>query len=58
MELAIEETKVSYRNYLQNKRVEHYIEYKKQRAVVRKMTRRQRREIWDKVAKILERDIT
>jgi hypothetical protein len=38
--------------------VEHYIEYKKHRAVIRKMTRRQRREDWDKFVKTLERDIT
>jgi len=29
IQLAIEEKKASYRNYLQNKTVEHYIEYKK-----------------------------
>jgi len=45
IQLAIEEKKASYRNYLQNKTVEHYIEYKKHRAVVRKMTRRQRKEV-------------
>jgi len=38
LQLAIEEKKVSYRNYLQNKTVEHYIEYKKHRAIVREMT--------------------
>jgi hypothetical protein len=45
IQLAIEEKKASYRNYLQNKTVEHYIEYKKHRAVVRKMKRRQRKEV-------------
>ena len=58
IQLAIEEKKASYRNYLQNKTVEHCIEYKKHRAIVRKMTRRQRREDWDKFIKTLERDIT
>jgi hypothetical protein len=29
--------------YLQNKTVKHYTEYKKHRAIVRKMTRKQRR---------------
>jgi putative membrane protein/RND superfamily putative drug exporter len=38
--------------------VEHYIEYKKHRAIVRKMTRRQRRDDWDKLINTLERDIT
>ena len=38
IQLAIEEKKASYRKYLQNITVEHYIEYKKHRAVVRKMT--------------------
>jgi hypothetical protein len=36
--LAIEEKKTSFRKYLQNKTVEHFIEYKKQRTMVRKMT--------------------
>jgi len=55
---AIEEKKSSYRKYLQHKTVKHYIEYKRHRAIVRKMTRRQRREDWDKFVKTLERDIT
>jgi len=38
--------------------VEHYIEYKRHRAIVRKMTQRQRRDDWDKFVKTLERDIT
>jgi hypothetical protein len=38
--------------------VEHYIEYKRRRAIVRKMTGRQRRDDWDKFVKTLERDIT
>jgi len=38
IQLAIEEKKASYRKYLQNKTVERYIEYKKHRAIVRKMT--------------------
>ena len=57
IQLAIEEKKDTYRNYLQNKTVEHLIEYKKHQATVRKMTRRQRREDWDKFT-TLERDIT
>jgi len=55
---AIEEKKASYRKYLQNKTVEQYIEYKKHRAIVRKMTRKQRRDDWDTFVKTLERDIT
>jgi len=35
---AIEEKKASYRKYLQNKIVDYYIEYKRHRAIVRKMT--------------------
>jgi len=58
IQLAIEEKKASYRKYLQNKTVEHYIEYKKHREIVRKMTRSQRRDDWDKFVKTLERDIT
>ena len=38
--------------------MEHYIEYKKHRAIVRKMTRRQRRDDWVKFVKTLESDIT
>ena len=38
--------------------MEHFIEYEKHRAIVRKMTRRQRREDWDKFVKTVERDIT
>ena len=38
--------------------MEQYIEYEKHRAIVRKMTRRQRRDDWDKFVKTLERDIT
>ena len=38
--------------------MEHYIEYKRHRAIVRKMTQRQRRDDWDKFVKTLERDIT
>jgi len=58
IQLAIEEKKASYRKYLQNKTVEYYTEYKKHRAIVRKMTRKQRRDDWDKFFKTLERDIT
>jgi len=36
----------------------HYIKYKKKQAIVRKMTRRHRREDWDKFVKTLERYIT
>ena len=38
--------------------MKHYTEYKRHRAIVRKMTRRQRRDDWDKFAKTLETDIT
>jgi hypothetical protein len=41
----------------QNSTALHRIK-KKHRAIVRKMTRRQRREDWDKFVKTLERDIT
>ena len=58
MQLAIEEKKASYRKYLQNKTVEHYREYKKHRAIVKKMTRRQRRDDWDKFVETMKRDIT
>ena len=58
IQLAIEEKKASNRKYIQNKTVEHYIVYKKHRAIVNKMTRRQRRGDWDKFVKRLERDIT
>jgi len=54
---AIEEKKSSYRKYLQHKTVGHYIEYRRHRAIVRKMTRRQRRDDWDKFVKTQERDI-
>jgi DNA repair photolyase len=43
IQLAIEEKKASYRKYLQNKSVEQYVEYKKHRAIVRIMKRKQRR---------------
>ena len=43
---------------MQHKTVEHYIAYKRHRAIVRKMTRRQRRDDWDKIVKILERNTT
>jgi len=55
---AIEENKSSHRTYLQHKTVEHYIEYKRHRALVRIMTRRQRIGDWNKFVKILERDLT
>ena len=58
IQLALEEKKASYRKYLQNKRVERYIEYKRHREIVRKITRRQRRDDWDKFVKILERHRT
>jgi len=38
--------------------MDFYIEYKRHREIVRKMTRRQRRNDWDKFVKTLERDIT
>jgi len=55
IQLAIEEKKATYRKYLQNKTVEHYIQYKRHRTIVRKMTRKQRRDDWDKFVKTLER---
>ena len=55
---SIEEKKASYRKYLQNKTVDYYIEYKRHRAIVREMTRSERRDDWDKFVKTLERDIT
>ena len=58
IQMVIEKKKASYRKYLQNKIVEHYIEYKRHGAIVRKVTRRQRRDDWDKFFKTLERDIT
>jgi hypothetical protein len=53
IKLAIEEKKTSFRKYLQNKTVEYFIEYKKQRATVPKMT--QRTDDWEKFVKSLER---
>jgi len=38
--------------------VDFYIEYNTHRAIVRKMTRRQRRVDWDKYVKTLETDIS
>jgi hypothetical protein len=38
IQLSMEEKKASYRKYSQNKTIEHYVEYKKHRATVRKMT--------------------
>jgi hypothetical protein len=58
MQLAIEDKKASYRKYLQNKTGEHYTEYRKHRAIVRKRTRRQGRDDWDKFIKTLESEIT
>ena len=55
---AIEEKNTSYRKYLQNKTVDYYLEYKRHRAIVRKVTQMQRRDDWDKFVKTLERDIT
>ena len=55
---AIEEKNTSYRKYLQNKTLDFYLEYKRHRAIVRKVTQRQRRDDWDKFVKTLERDIT
>jgi len=54
---AIEEKKAGYRKYLQNKTVDYYIEYKRHRAILRKMTRSQRKDDWDKFVKTLERNI-
>jgi hypothetical protein len=54
---AIEERKASYRKYLLNKTVDYCIEYKRHRAIIRKMTRKQRSDDWDKFVKILEGDI-
>ena len=58
IQLAIEEKKASYRTYLQNKTMEHYTEYKKHRVIVRKITRKRRRDDRDKFVKTLERDLT
>jgi hypothetical protein len=58
IKLAVEEKKTSFRKYLHDKTAEHFIEYKKQRAMVRKVTRKQQREDWEKFVKSLERDIT
>ena len=38
--------------------MEDYVEYKRHRAKIRKMTRRQRRDDWDKFVKTLERCVT
>jgi hypothetical protein len=57
IKLATEEKKASFQKYLQNKTVEHFTEYKKQRAIVRTMTQKQRGD-WEKFVKSLERDIT
>jgi len=38
--------------------VDYYIKYKRHKAIVRKTTRRQRRDDWDKFVKTLERDVT
>ena len=58
IQLAIEEKKARYTKYLQNKTMEHYIEYKKTQSNGFKMTQRQRRDDWDKFVKTMERDIT
>jgi hypothetical protein len=55
---ATEEKAASYRKYLQHKTVEHYIKYKRHRAIIGIMTGRQRRDDWDKFVKTLDRDIT
>jgi hypothetical protein len=57
IQLGMEEKKAGYRKYLQNKTVERYIEHKTDRAIVRKMTRKQRRDDWDKFDKTVHRDI-
>jgi len=57
IQLAIDEKKSSYRKYLQNQTVGHYIEYKNHRTIVRKMTQRQRRDDSGKFVKALERDV-
>jgi hypothetical protein len=51
VKLAIEEKKTRFSKYVQDKTVEHLIEYKKQRAIIRKMTRIQRRDDWEKFVK-------
>jgi len=38
--------------------VDYYIEYKRHKTIVRKKTRSQRRDDWDKFVKTLETDIT
>lgn len=47
-----------YKIYLQTKQIQHYTEYKKLRAKVRKLTRKYRREDWDKFVKSIECNIT
>jgi len=54
---AIEEKNASYRKYLQNKTVDYCMGYKRHRAIVRKMTRSQRRDDRDTFVKTLGRDI-
>ena len=50
--------KASYRKWINTKRIEDHIEYKKCRAIVRKLTRKHKRESWDQFVSRLERDIT
>jgi hypothetical protein len=54
----MEEKEAGYRKCLQNKRLECYIEYKTDRAIVRKMTQRQGTDAWGKFVKTVERKIT
>jgi len=48
----------TYWKYLQNKTVDYYIEYKRHRAIIRKMKRRQKTDDWNKFMKTLESNIT
>jgi hypothetical protein len=54
----INKKKHEYKIYLQTKDTQQHITYKKLRAEVRKITRRIRRNDWDKFVKSLGRDIT
>jgi hypothetical protein len=47
-----------YKKYLQTKDPQQHIKYKKLRAEVRKLTRKTRRDDWNKYVKSLECDIT
>jgi hypothetical protein len=54
----IDEKKKAYKLFLQIKDPHQYIKYKKRRAEVTRLTRKIRRDDWDKFVKSLEHDIT